>query len=110
LKETPYLGVGYAGRFADSTTEAPEYWSPSQLQQHQAYAAVQATGIKWGAQLSGQAGYAMESDTGWRYVIGGKLTGIYRFTPRLNVGGDVQYQEGPIYDRTTVETYLNFKW
>ncbi len=110
LKETPYLGVGYAGRFADSTTEVPEYWSPSELQQHQAYAAIQATGVKWGAQLSGQAGFAKEEDTDWSYVVGGKVTGIYRFTPRLNVGGDVQYQEGPIYNRATVEGYLKFKW
>ncbi len=110
LKETPYIGAGYAGRFADSTIDVPEYWSPSELQQHQLYAALQATGVKWGGQLSGQAGYAKESGTEWRYVVGCKATGTYRFTQRLNMGGDFQYQEGPIYNRTTVEAYLNLRW
>lgn len=110
LKETPYIGVGYAGRFADSTTEVPEYWSPSELQQHQLYAALQGTGVKWGGQLSGQAGYAKERDTSWRYVVGCKATATYRFTQRLNIGGDVQYQEGPIYNRTSVEAFLNLRW
>jgi tetratricopeptide (TPR) repeat protein len=110
IKETPYLGVGYAGRYADSTADAPEYWSPVELQQHQLYAALQGTGVRWGAQLSGQAGYAMERDTAWRYVVGARLGGVYRLTPRLNLGGDVQYQEGPIYNRATVDAYLNLKW
>lgn len=110
LKETPYIGAGYAGRFADSTTDAPEYWSPEELQQHQAYAALQGTGVKWGAQLSGQAGYAKERDTGWRYVFGGKVTGVYRLTQRLSLGGDLQYQEGPVYNRTTAEAYLKARW
>ena len=110
LKETPYLGVGYAGRFADSTTEVPEYWSPTELQQHQAYATLRGTGVRWGGELSGQAGYAKERDTNWRYVVGGKAAGTYRFTQRLNIGGDVQYQEGPIYNRATAEAYLNLRW
>lgn len=110
LKETPYIGVGYAGRFADSTTDVPEYWSPSELQQHQVYAALQGTGVKWGGQLSGQAGYAKERGTDWRYVVGGKVAGTYRFTQRLNIGGDVQYQEGPVYNRSTIEAYLNVRW
>lgn len=110
IKETPYLGVGYAGRFADSTTDVPEYWSPTELQQHQLYAALQGTGVKWGAQLSGQAGYAMERNTAWRYVIGGKVAGVYRLTPRLNLGGEAQYQQGPIYDRTTLDGYLSLRW
>ncbi len=110
LKETPYIGVGYAGRFADSTMEVPEYWSPTELQQHQAYATVRGTGVKWGGELSGQAGYAKERGTNWRYVLGGKAAGTYRITQRLNLGGDVQYQEGPIYNRATVEAYLNLRW
>ena len=110
LKETPYVGVGYAGRFADSTMEVPEYWSPTQLQQHQIYAALQGTGVKWGGQLSAQAGYAKERGTNWRYVVGGKAAGTYNFTQRLNVGADVQYQEGPIYNRATIEGSLNLRW
>ncbi|MEI8139168.1 MAG: tetratricopeptide repeat protein [bacterium] len=110
LKETPYIGVGYAGRFADSTTDVPEYWSPTELQQHQVYAALQGTGVKWGGQLSGQAGYAKERGTAWRYVVGGKVSGIYKMTQRLNLGANFQYQEGPIYNRTTVEAYLNLRW
>jgi hypothetical protein len=88
----------------------PEYWSPTELQQHQLYAALQGTGVKWGAQLSGQAGYAMERDSAWRYVIGGKVAGVYRLTPRLNLGGEAQYQQGPIYDRTTLDGYLSLRW
>lgn len=110
LKETPYLGIGYAGRYADSTTDAPEYWSPEELQQHQIYAAIHRTGVKWGVQLSGQSGYAQERDTDWRYVFGGKVTGVYRLTPTLSLGGDLQYQEGPIYNRTTAEAYLKARW
>ncbi len=110
LKETPYLGVGYAGRFADSTDTAPEYWSPEELQQHQAYAAWQGTGVKWNGQLSGQAGYAKERDTDWRFVWGARAVAIYKFTTRLSAGGDVTYQGGPIYDRTTVDAFLNLRW
>jgi len=110
LKETPYIGVGYAGRFADSTTAVPEYWSPTELQQHQIYAALQGTGVKWGGQLSGQAGYAKERNSDWRYVVGGKIAGTYRITQRLNIEADYQYQEGPIYKRSTVEANLNVRW
>jgi tetratricopeptide (TPR) repeat protein len=110
LKETPYLGVGYAGRFADSTDTAPEYWSPEELQQHQAYAAWQGTGVKWNGQLSGQAGYAKERDTDWRFVWGARAVAIYKFTTRLSAGGDVTYQGGPIYNRTTVDAFLNLRW
>jgi len=110
LKETPYLGAGYAGRLADSTDKVPEYWSPEQLQQHQAYAAWQATGVKWNGQLSGQAGYAKERDTTWRFVWGARAVASYKFTPRLSAGGDVTYQGGPIYDRTTVDAFLNVRW
>ncbi|MEI6787754.1 MAG: tetratricopeptide repeat protein [bacterium] len=110
LKETPYLGVGYAGRFADSTDVAPEYWSPEELQQHQAYAAWQGTGVKWNGQLSGQAGYAKERNTDWRFVWGARAVAIYKFTTRLSAGGDVTYQGGPIYNRTTVDAFLNLRW
>ena len=110
LKETPYLGVGYAGSFADSTDKVPEYWSPQELQQHQVYAAWQATGIKWNGQLSGQVGYAQERNTTWRYVWGGRAVAVYKFTPRVSAGGDVTHQGGPVYDRTTVDAFMNFRW
>lgn len=110
LKETPYIGVGYAGRFADSTMTVPEYWSPESLEQHQLYAAWQGTGVKWNGQLSGQAGYAKERDTNWRYVWGGRAAASYRFTPRLSAGGDVNYQGGPVYERATVDAFVTLRW
>lgn len=110
IKETPYLGLGYAGRMADSTRQVPEYWSPDQLQQHQGYAAWQGTGVRWNSQLSGQTGFAKERDTGWRYIWGVRAVAVYKFTPRVNVGGDVNYQTGPIYSRTTLDAFINLRW
>ena len=110
LKETPYVGVGYAGRYADSSLQAPEYWSPEQLQQHQAYAALQATGTRWSGQVSGQAGYAMEQDTDWRFVWGGRVSANYKVTRRLSAGATALYQAGPIYDRTSVDGFLSLQW
>lgn len=110
LKETPYFGIGYAGRLADSTLKVPQYWSPDELQQHQAYAAWQGTGVKWNGQLSGQTGFAKERNTGWRYIWGGRAVAIYKFTQRLNVGGDVTYQSGPIYSRATLDAFINLRW
>lgn len=110
LKETPYIGAGYAGRFADSTEQAPEYWSPEELQQHQLYAAVRGSGVKWNGLVSGQAGYAQERDTSWRFIWGARAVAGYKFTTRLAAGGEVTYQGGPIYDRTTVDAFLKLKW
>jgi tetratricopeptide (TPR) repeat protein len=110
LKETPYIGAGYAGRFADSTEQVPEYWSPEELQQHQLYAAVRGSGVKWNGLISGQAGYAKERDTSWRFIWGARAVASYKFTPRLAAGGEVTYQGGPIYDRTTVDAFLKLKW
>ena len=110
LKETPYIGVGYAGRLADSTRTTPEYWSPNQLQQHQAYAAWQATGVKWNGQLSGQTGFAKERNTGWRSIWGGRALALYKFTSRLNAGADITYQAGAVYSRTTLDAFVNIRW
>jgi len=110
LKETPWLGVGYAGSFADSTDTVPEYWAPQGLQKHQLYAAVQATGLKWNGQLSGQTGYARELNTTWKYVWGARAAAVRKITKRLSAGGDVSYQGGPIYDRTTVDAFLTMRW
>ncbi|MEI7437200.1 MAG: hypothetical protein WCL16_10400 [bacterium] len=110
LKETPLLGVGYAGSFADSTDTTPEYWAPKGLQKHQLYAALQATGIKWNGQLSGQTGYARELSTSWKYVWGARAAAVRKITKLLSAGGDVTYQGGPIYDRTTIDAFLNVRW
>lgn len=110
LKETPFIGAGYAGRFADSTEQVPEYWSPEELQQHQLYAAVRGSGVKWNGLVSGQAGYAKERDTSWRFIWGARAVASYKFTTRLAAGGEVTYQGGPIYDRTTVDAFLKLKW
>ena len=110
IKETTYLGAGYAWRLADSTDKVAEYWSPEQLQQHQLYGALQATGLKWSGQVSGQAGYAKERDTDWRFVWGTRAAAGYNFTSRLSAGADIGYQGGPIYDRTTVDAFISLRW
>lgn len=110
LKETPYYGVGYMGRYADSTTRVQEYWSPLQLQQHQAYAAWQGTGDRWNLELSGQTGVARERNTGWRGIWGGRAVARYQVTPRLSAGGDGTYQSGPVYSRTSLNAFLALRW
>lgn len=110
LKDSPYIGLGYDGQYADSTDKMPEYWSPQQLQQHQLYAVWRGAGVRWNSQVSGQAGVAKEQGTTWQYVWGARAATAYRLTSRLSVGGDLTYQSGPVYTRATVDAFLNFRW
>lgn len=101
LHEWPFLGAGYLFRFGDSDFDPPEYWAPEELEQHQFYATWRGDYRRLNFSFSGQAGVAREMETDWRFVWGARANADLRLTRHLGLRGEVNYFEGPIYERTT---------
>lgn len=101
IKEWPYLGAGYRLKFADSDFDPDEYWAPEELEQHQLYANLRGTYGRLNGSLSGEAGYAREADTDWRFVWGCRAQGSFRVWRELRLVGDIYHSESPDYHRTT---------
>ncbi len=108
--EWPFLGAGYAFRFADSDRSPDEYWAPVKLQQHQLYAASRGAYKNLHYSLSVRAGYAEEEDTDWRFVWGTRLTVSYLIFSRLSLNGEINYLESPVYDRTAWLLGISFRF
>ncbi|MDQ7787657.1 MAG: tetratricopeptide repeat protein [Thermodesulfovibrionales bacterium] len=108
--EWPFLGAGYAFRFADSDRSPDEYWAPVKLQQHQLYAASRGAYKNLHYSLSVRAGYAEEEDTDWRFVWGTRLTVNYLIFSRLSLNGEINYLESPVYDRTAWFLGISFRF
>ena len=100
-KEWPFLGLGYLFRFGDSDFDPPEYWAPRQLEQHQLYGNLRGAYGRFSFSLSGQAGYAKELDTQWRFVWGARAQADLRLNKHLSARAEASYFEGPVYERTT---------
>ena len=110
IDEWPFLGIGYLFRFADSDFDPPEYWAPMGLEQHQLYGTMRGA---WGPinySFSGQAGEAREEDTDWNFVWGARARADYRIRPRVSLMGEVNYFEGPVYNRTTWVGGINYNF
>lgn len=101
IKEWPYLGAGYRLKFGDSDFDPDEYWAPEELEQHQLYANLRGTYRRLNGSLSGEAGYAREADSDWRFVWGCRAQGSLRIWRELRLAGDIYYNESPDYNRTT---------
>lgn len=110
LHEWPFLGLGYAFRFADSDRKPPEYWAPKGLQQHQLYAATLGEYKGFHYSWSLRAGYAQEDETNWRFVWGTRLILDYMFFSRLTLTGEINYLETPTYDRTAWLLGIKFRF
>lgn len=100
IQEWPYTGLGWRFRFADSDRDPPEYWAPEELQQHQLHVTLRGAWKQLRYTVSGDAGYARQRDTSWRFVWGTRGTGEYLITERISVFAELGYFEGPSYNRT----------
>ncbi len=101
IREWPFIGAGYLFRFGDSDFDPPEYWAPEKLEQHQLYGNIRGVYGPVNVSVSGQAGYAREIDTDWRFVWGARASADLRINRHLSVRADGSYFEGPIYERFT---------
>lgn len=101
LSEWPYAGAGYLFRFGDSDFDPEAYWAPEDLRQHQLYANVRGETHGVNLSLSGQAGYARERDTDWRFVWGARGGAAVNLAQRLKLQAEIYYFEGPVYNRIT---------
>lgn len=101
IKEWPYLGAGYRLKMGDSDFDPDEYWAPEELEQHQIYANLRGNYGRLNGSLSGEAGYAREADSDWRFVWGCRAQGSCRVWRELRLVGDIYYNESPDYNRTT---------
>ncbi len=98
MKEWPYLGFGYAGRWADSDRKAVEYYAPKRLEQHQAYFNARGEYRLLHYRFSIQGGYAREEGTDWRFLWSTQLDLNLRITRRMELTGLYRHQESPLYD------------
>ena len=110
FSEDPYIAVGYAGRAADSTIDLDQYWTPQNLEQHQLYVGFRNAWDRWNVPLSAQAGYSQEEGTDWRFVIGCRGGVRYRMTTRLSLGAEGAYQQSAVYERATINGFLEGRW
>lgn len=101
IKEWPYAGLGWRFRFADSDHNPPAYWAPDELEQHQLHVNLRGSRERLRGSLSGDAGYARERETDWRFVWGLRAEGELQLDRRLSLNGEVFWFEGPIYERLT---------
>lgn len=99
LKEWSFASVGWRFRYGDSDRDPPEYWAPEELEQHQLYLNLRRDWNRVRTSLSGEAGYARERDTDWRFVWGARGDLDVNLTDRLSVNGEVGWFEGPVYER-----------
>jgi tetratricopeptide (TPR) repeat protein len=97
MKEWPYIGLGYAGRWGDSDRKAEEYYAPKRLQQHQLYFNSRGEYQLLHYRFSIQGGYAKEEDTDWRFVWSTQLDLTLRLSRRMDLSGRYRHQESPIY-------------
>ncbi len=101
VEEWPFFGIGWLFRFADSDIDPDEYWAPEALQQHQLYGNLRGAYERLHYSLSGQAGYAKEEDTEWRFVWGARGLLSLKCTDHIELTGEAYYFEGPQYERLT---------
>ena len=99
LHEWPYVGIGWRFRYADSDRDPPEYWAPEELEQHQLHINVRGAWDRWVYTVSGEAGYARESGTDWRFVWGVRGNVNYVLSTRFSVNGELGYFETTDYER-----------
>jgi hypothetical protein len=98
LKEWPFYGLGYKFRIANSDINPTEiYWAPVDLQQHELYFTTRGEVHNLHYSVSGNAGYAKEEDTGWRFVWGGRIDLDYCLLLRIMLNGQYIHQETPTY-------------
>ena len=57
------------------------------------------TPASWQLLASGQAGYAREKDTDWRFIWGVRVQLNFRFTDHVRIYGEYRRQESPTYIR-----------
>jgi len=111
FKESPYVELGIRVRLADSTFDAPEYWSPQSSQQYQLHVATRGTRGRYRCSLSGDAGYVREEQKEWQFLYGGKAvieTPIVN--DRLHLVAMAGHFEGPSYKRTSASLSLRAKF
>lgn len=101
IREWPHLAAGYRGRWSDARFDPPEYWAPERLEQHQLDVTARTTWRALRLFASGQAGYAHERDTDWRFVWSARAGGDLGWSARGGLRGEWSYFEGPVYERTT---------
>ena len=99
VREWPYMGVGWRFRFADSDFDPPEYWAPQELEQHQLHFDLRGTSGRLKGMLSGDAGYAREQNTDWRFVWGTLGEGELSLTDMLSLTAQLGWSEGAVYER-----------
>jgi tetratricopeptide (TPR) repeat protein len=111
LKEWPFYGLGYKFRIANSDSNPSEiYWAPVDLQQHELYFTTRGEVHNLHYSISGNAGYAKEEDTGWRFVWGGRIELDYRLLSRIMLNGQYIHQETPIYQNNVFLFGLKFRF
>jgi hypothetical protein len=99
VKEWPYAGVGWRFRLADSDVDPADYWAPEELEQHQLHLNLRGVWGRLSGTLSGDAGYAREQDTDWRFVWGTRVEGELRLSGSLAITAQLGWFEGPEYER-----------
>lgn len=111
LKEWPFYGLGYKFRFANSDSNPSEiYWAPVDLQQHELYVTTRGVFYNLHYSMSGNAGYAKEEDTDWRFVWGGRINLDYRLLSRMMLNGQYIHQETPTYNNNVFLFGLKFRF
>jgi tetratricopeptide (TPR) repeat protein len=110
LHEWPFLGAGYRFRFGHSSRNPDEYWSPQNLQQHEAYIGVRGQYGSFHYTASAEAGMADDASSGWRFVWGARLDLSYFITPQLSLNGRYSRRETPNYNRDDWILGVNYRF
>ncbi len=110
FKEWPFLGIGYLFRFGDSDFDPPQYYAPQRLQQHQIYGTSRGDFSLFHYSITGQAGYARERDTEWKFVWGLRAEIDVKILPILVLHGAYIRQESPRYRMKEYRVGLTFRF